>query len=151
MVYVLDTNIVLLSLGNAKFNAHFVQVYQPHQNDMVLSAVSEGELLSLALQRNWGSNKRRQLVRALQQLVIYPIKVQTVMEAYAEIDAYSQGKLTSKPMPAGISARNMGKNDLWIAATAAVTDATLLTADHDFSHLDGVFCPIDLVDVAAFR
>lgn len=29
----------------------------------------------------------------------------------------------------------MGKNDLWIAATAYVTGATLLTTDADFDHL----------------
>ena len=36
----------------------------------------------------------------------------------------------------------MGKNDLWIAATALVTDSTLLTADGDFNHLTGVFIPV---------
>ena len=29
----------------------------------------------------------------------------------------------------------MGKNDLWIAATAKATGATLLTTDKDFDHL----------------
>jgi len=38
-----------------------------------------------------------------------------------------------------ISARNMGKNDLWIAATAYVTEATLLTMDKDFEHLKDVY------------
>jgi len=33
----------------------------------------------------------------------------------------------------------MGKNDLWIAATAHVTGATLLTTDKDFDHLDPQF------------
>ena len=33
----------------------------------------------------------------------------------------------------------MGKNDLWIAATASVLKANLLVIDHDFDHLDGVF------------
>jgi len=31
------------------------------------------------------------------------------------------------------------KNDLWIAATALVTKAELITADSDFDHLDDVF------------
>lgn len=35
----------------------------------------------------------------------------------------------------GMSARNMGKNDLWIAATASALDLTLLTTDRDFDHL----------------
>lgn len=38
-------------------------------------------------------------------------------------------------MPAGLSARNMGKNDLWIAATALYLDLPLHTTDNDFDHL----------------
>ena len=43
----------------------------------------------------------------------------------------------------GLTSRNMGKNDLWIAATAAVTQSKLLTTDGDFDHLNGSF--IDLI------
>jgi len=57
------------------------------------------------------------------------------MQAYAEIDAYSQGNLPGKPL--GLSARNMGKNDLWIAASAYVSKAGLVTTDGDFDHLNG--------------
>jgi len=35
------------------------------------------------------------------------------------------------------TAKNMGKNDRWIAATASVPDVDLLTSDKDFEHLDG--------------
>lgn len=31
----------------------------------------------------------------------------------------------------------MGQNDMWIAATAKATGATLLTTDRDFDHLQG--------------
>jgi tRNA(fMet)-specific endonuclease VapC len=37
------------------------------------------------------------------------------------------------------SARNMGKNDVWIAATASVLQIPLLTTDADFQHLDTVY------------
>jgi predicted nucleic acid-binding protein len=40
----------------------------------------------------------------------------------------------------------MGKNDLWIAATASLIGATLLTADKDFSHLQGVFLDVEVID-----
>jgi hypothetical protein len=33
----------------------------------------------------------------------------------------------------------LGKNDLWIATTAAIHEATLLSMDADFKHLDSVF------------
>ncbi|MDB5243595.1 MAG: hypothetical protein JWP57_4220 [Spirosoma sp.] len=41
---------------------------------------------------------------------------------YAQIDANSQGKLKLQSLQPGMSARNMGKNDLWIAATALYFD-----------------------------
>lgn len=56
-----------------------------------------------------------------------------LMEAYAKIDAYSQGRLPEQPLE--MSARNMGKNDLWIAATAYLANAALVTTDGDFDHL----------------
>jgi tRNA(fMet)-specific endonuclease VapC len=34
-----------------------------------------------------------------------------------------------------MSARNMGKNDLWIATTALYFDLELHTTDNDFDHL----------------
>ncbi len=46
-----------------------------------------------------------------------------------------------------MSARNMGKNDIWIAATASVLDATLLTTDKDFNHLDGEFFQVGKIDI----
>ena len=52
----------------------------------------------------------------------------------AQTDAYSQGRLKASPLPAGITARNMGKNDLWIAAMALL-DMELHTTDNDFDHL----------------
>jgi tRNA(fMet)-specific endonuclease VapC len=48
--------------------------------------------------------------------------------------------LRQKPIEG--SAKNMGKNDLWIAATASVTKAILVTSDKDFTHLDGVYFDI---------
>jgi tRNA(fMet)-specific endonuclease VapC len=56
---------------------------------------------------------------------------------YSEIDVYSQSKHPTLHLPT--SARKMGKNDLWIAATAAVHNAVLLSSDADFEHLDGLF------------
>jgi predicted nucleic acid-binding protein len=56
-------------------------------------------------------------------------------KTYATVDAYSQGTLKSNPLPAGMTARNMGKNDWWIAATALHYAMSLRTADHDFDHL----------------
>ena len=67
------------------------------------------------------------------------------IERYAEIDAFSQGKLKDRPL--SISARNMGKNDLWIAATASILNATLLTTDLDFNHLHNVFLNLECIKI----
>ncbi len=67
-----------------------------------------------------------------------------LLETYAEIDAWLEGKI---PGPAGEPpwkpARNLGKNEIWLAATARVTGATLVTTDRDFEPRRGVW--IDLV------
>lgn len=59
-----------------------------------------------------------------------------MLETYAEIDSFSKNKLIGKPLGKSIT---MGKNDLWIAATAKVAGATLLTIDSDFDHLNGTY------------
>ncbi len=43
----------------------------------------------------------------------------------------------------------MGKNDLWIAATAYVTGASLMTTDGDFDHLNGVY--LDLIKIELIK
>ena len=45
-------------------------------------------------------------------------------------------------------ARNMGKNDIWIAATALHTGLPLLTTDEDFRFLDGVLLQVFWIDPA---
>ncbi len=36
----------------------------------------------------------------------------------------------------------MGKNDIWIAATAYVTGSKLITYDNDFTHLENYYLEI---------
>jgi len=40
----------------------------------------------------------------------------------------------------------MGKNDIWIAATAYILEAELITTDRDFLHLDQVFFKVNFVE-----
>lgn len=67
----------------------------------------------------------------------YLMKIESpeVYEDYAIIDTYSQS--VNKPM---------GKNDVWIAASARVIGARLLTTDKDFDHLDPHFVTRDWID-----
>ncbi len=41
----------------------------------------------------------------------------------------------------------MGKNDLWIAATASVLGARLLTTDNDFEHLKGKYLDLEVIPI----
>lgn len=135
---------------NEAFEAHLDEIYPYHENKIMLSVVSHGELQSLAIQWKWGDKKRMRLRYLVSKFVVYPIKVEAVINAYAQIDAFSQGKLADRPLPPGTSARNMGKNDIWIAATAHATQATLLTTDHDFDHLHTSFLDLDRVNVLPY-
>jgi predicted nucleic acid-binding protein len=90
--------------------------------------VTDGEIRSLAYQFNWGIDKIEQMRYYLESFRRVPIDTSAVIEAYAVIDSYSKS--------IGIS---MGKNDIWIAATAHVTGFELITTDHDFDHLDPSF------------
>lgn len=150
MTYVLDTNIILSTLLNDKFDQYFERTYRKESDNLVLSVVSEGELHALALKRNWGNKRVTQLLTVIRQYLIYPVKVQQLIGSYAYLDAYSQNKLVNKPMAKKFNARNMGKNDLWIAATAHVLSATLITTDKDFEHLNGTFFPIEFIDMNSF-
>ncbi|QQR88202.1 MAG: PIN domain-containing protein [Flavobacteriales bacterium] len=112
---------------------------------VMISTVTMAELLSLAEQNGWGASKKEKLEKLLRRYVVIDISHNDLpmMEAYARIDAFSQGKLVGVTL--GLSSRNMGKNDLWIAATAAITKAKLLTTDADFDHLKGAFLDLDRV------
>ncbi|MCU0348402.1 MAG: PIN domain-containing protein [Saprospiraceae bacterium] len=139
MTYLLDTNILLIYIRQNSTLSWIDHNYNPlgAGNIPVISVVTAGEIRSIALRNSWGKKKYQQLETLLNQLVVADINAEDVIERYAEIDAFSQGRLKGKQL--GFSSRNMGKNDLWIAATAAVIGAVLLTADADFDHLEGVY------------
>ncbi len=147
--YLLDTNVVVAMVRYPKFTAHFEENYSKDA-DRFISVVVEGEIKSLAIQWNWGEAKLQRMNIVLSTFIILPIKIDSIIHAYAQIDAFSQGKLLDKPLPTGLSARNMGKNDLWIAATAHATSATLLTTDTDFDHLHNAFLDLDRIDIQPY-
>ncbi|MCC5945971.1 MAG: type II toxin-antitoxin system VapC family toxin [Bernardetiaceae bacterium] len=152
MKYVLDTNIVILMIKNRKFNTYFQQTYLTNNSNLFyLSFVSLGEVSSIAKQNKWGKNKMAAMNLIIQELHIVPLDNELYISSYATIDAYSQGKLTASPLPLGTTSRNMGKNDLWIAAITKVLDATLITTDKDFNHLAPHLIKIDYIDIMPFQ
>lgn len=97
------------------------------------------------MQRGWGTPRMQKLATMLDTLPSIPITRNRLTDRYAEIDAFSQGKDTARPLPRGTSARNMSKNDIWIAATASILQYPLITTDHDFNHLHDVF--LDVIEI----
>jgi tRNA(fMet)-specific endonuclease VapC len=148
MKYLLDTNILIHYLRQSSLANYIERTYQPlvpsSTTTPLISAVIQGELKSLSLQNNWGEPRKQQLQLLMDKFLIVDIRVEAIINRYAEIDAYSQGKLKGRLLTG--SARNMGKNDLWIAATASVLDATLLTTDKDFDHLNNEFLKVICLD-----
>lgn len=149
MNYLWDTNILLHYLNNTTTARQIQDRYNllNSTNRQVISVVSLGEIKSLAKRRNWGINKLNRLLKLLERFVIADINVEEIIERYAEIDAFSQGKLANRTVK--FSAKNMGKNDIWIAATASILDIALITTDKDFNHLDEVYLDLELIDLSA--
>ena len=144
MNYLFDTNVILYYLTKNTFSEKLETQLNPFEkgNFPIISIVTEAELKSLALQRGWGKDKLEKLDIFLNQFLKVPIQSKDLIDAYAEIDCYSQGKPSTIKSPTKFSSKNMGKNDLWIAATAKVTNATVLTNDNDFDHLKDVFISV---------
>jgi len=141
MVYLLDTNIVVhyvrASTTFDKVNTK-LSLFST-SSKLYFSEVSRGEILSFAKRNRWGQRKLERLEDFLSTLKITPISSEGIHEAYADIDAYSQSHHPTLSLPQGMTARNMGKNDVWIAATAHILRATLVTTDKDFDHLQHFF------------
>ncbi len=129
-LYLLDTNILVHYARRDRTQQQIEAQYRLMMvpDPPLICYVTEAEIRSLARQFGWGPNRISQMEFFLTLLRRVPIENDAIVVAYVEIDFYSLGL-----------GRDMGKNDLWIAAVAHVTGATLLTTDRDFNHLDGIF------------
>lgn len=139
MRYILDTNILVNRIRKSSFFYQLSDFYKfkSTDNQVFASIVSMGEILSLSIQLGWGKKRVGELEELFKEINFISIHQREIIDTYAEIDAYSQGKHPTLKLPT--TARNMGKNDLWIAATAHVLQANLVTTDKDFDHLHQVF------------
>jgi tRNA(fMet)-specific endonuclease VapC len=136
-LYLLDTNIVIhYSRGKTvgqQLEKDYGLLTTPYRP--LICVVTKGEALAFAKKRGWGNAKIAALNHILAQFVSVDISDPQIIEAYAEIDAYSQSV-----------GRVMGKNDLWIAAVAHLSQAALMTTDGDFDHLDRKYLTLIHID-----
>jgi len=145
MNYVLDTNVVLFYLKD-NHTKHFIEEqFGPFKsgNTAIISIVTIGEIGVLARKNGWGDKRLKIVEKLYDKLVIVDINSQDIIDAYIDVDSFSQGKHSRKEFKH--SSRNMGKNDVWIAATTIVTGSELISSDKDFEHLDGAFFKVNVV------
>ncbi len=142
MNYLWDTNILVYYIRNSTKYQEWNNLYHffDDGSNVFLSVINIGEIESLAYQLNWGAMKRQKLQDIINQIHLLGI-YEEIIHAYAEIDAFSQDKLLGRRL--GMTARSMGKNDVWLAATAHVGQFKFVTTDNDFNHLDSTY--IDLL------
>lgn len=140
MPLLLDTNILLAYIRLGLLGQFIRAVYNLYslQPAQIVSIVTLGEIRALALRHNWGAMKLAELQRRLNAVTVVPLPFGGIINAYAQIDHCC--------VQNGLA---VGKNDPWIAATANVTGATILTTDRDFDPLHGLFLQRTWVDPAS--
>lgn len=145
MRYTLDTNILLFYVRDDATRAFIEENYSPfdNNNEAVISIVSIGEIMVLASANKWGDKKLKLVQRLIDKLVVVELKFEDIIDAYIEIEKFNRNIHPTKKRKGNHI--KMGKNDLWIAATAMATNSTLLTADRDFEHLDGAFFKVVII------
>jgi tRNA(fMet)-specific endonuclease VapC len=140
--YLLDTNILVRLIQGNDLGKYIDQRFAltTSLSTCVISVVTVGEMKALVHQFQWGQQKRTALDNLLGKIPWIDINDAAILDAYGNIDGHNK---QLKPH------KTMGKNDVWIAATAHVTKLTLLTIDHDFDHLEGLFLTRIWIDPAS--
>lgn len=151
MNYLLDTNVIIIYSKSRDLARKIEAEHQIfiEENNLAISIVSIAEINSIIHQFGIGNKRRAGINKILENTTRLDISYDDILKKYEEIDAYSQGKHRTKT--SAFSAKNMGKNDLWIAATASAFDIILVTTDADFHHLDGAFLKLKFIDLNKYR
>lgn len=120
-LFLFDTNVVLALVRGQALGVFIDATFRlsAARRRPAISVVTHGEVRVLAGKNGWGWAKLAALRGALAALVTVDVNVAEVPDADVGIDLFSQ------QMPGG--ARNMGKNDLWIAVCAKASGAILFT------------------------
>ncbi|HMN41872.1 MAG TPA: type II toxin-antitoxin system VapC family toxin [Phycisphaerales bacterium] len=90
----------------------------------LVSIVTHGEVRTFVRGRKWGAEAEGKAIASLDSLVTVGIDDPLILDGYAELKLFAKS-----------NGRAIGDNDLWIAATARVGRAILLTTDKDFDPL----------------
>jgi|SRR5690606_11749331 len=148
MNLLLDTNILILLAKDHQ--QKLIGKINPENRKIFISITSIGELKSIAMQNAWGLKKWKVINGILDEAIIIEIN-ENLIDTYTQIDAYSQCRNPSFHEYPFATPRNMGKNDLWIASTAALLGLKLVTTDMDFNHLHNTFIEVQTLDIHQVR
>lgn len=140
MNLLLDTNI-LVYLARARDANKIIDFISAEVSNLYVSVVSVAEIRSLAVRNKWGKSRLDFIESFWDGMNVVEI-TQLYVNAYAQIDAFSQRLNPDFVDYPFATPRNMGKNDLWIASLAALLGLALVTTDGDFDHLHDVFFPV---------
>jgi tRNA(fMet)-specific endonuclease VapC len=143
-----DTNILLQILRDDRSIHKLQNTANLYDVEESISLVTVAEIRSLSIQFRWGAIRRAKMEASILGLEILDINVPEIIDRYVEIDCYSKGKHLTRT--SNFSAIKMGKNDLWIAATASVYGCKLLTMDLDFGHLLDEFVDVVYITPSTF-
>jgi tRNA(fMet)-specific endonuclease VapC len=132
---VLDTNVLVHAIRRSELGERLLDEYnllaRPHST--IISYVTLAELFVLGRRNGWGERKLQFIETVRMNMIVAPIERDSILQAYVDIDIATKGKV-------------IGKNDLWIAATAQATGAYLVTTDRDFKPLVGSDLNLVLID-----
>ena len=97
--FLLDTNLLLGFIREAPWAIRARTEFKLGDRETMVftSIVCKGEILALAEKRGWGSNRRARLEDVLAQIPTLDISRQTILAAYALIDAWTHGKAVTSP------------------------------------------------------
>jgi tRNA(fMet)-specific endonuclease VapC len=141
---IIDTCVLIHIIRDTITGKKCIEVISNIDEDanIIISVVTKAEMESFVLQNNWGTKKIEKLQKMLDEITAIDINQsdKILLSEYSQIDSYSKRKTNDKS--GNIlkdSARKMGKNDLWIAATSSALNIPLITCDGDFDHLNKTF------------
>ncbi len=145
--YVLDTNVLIHFIRQSDTWKKIHQQYAPLANNSYLSFVTVAEAISFAIRLEWDKTGREAIQDIINSLTVIHSS-ENLTDYYVDIASFSQGIHSTLKLPKNVSARNMGENDIWIAATTkSIEGAELITTDRDFEHLDGIFFGVNYVQL----
>jgi tRNA(fMet)-specific endonuclease VapC len=144
-----DTNIVL-AVGRAVTPSRLLAALNPNDALIYISFATVAETQSIAYQNGWGQRKATLLENFFAAVRVIGIS-DLLLPAYVGIDAYSQRNHPDYQTYPFDTPRNMGKNDLYIGATASLLNLQLVTTDQDFDHLNNTFLTVQRIDTVWLR